>query len=249
MLLVLAAAGLALVGAAGASSDSHVAWSYSGDTGPTHWGSLSPDYAICDTGLQQSPIDIAKWVSAPTLQAPVVHYAAGAATIVDNGHTIQAQTGDPANHVTLAGHEYELHQVHFHVDSEHTIRGRKAPLELHFVNIDASGNAAVIGLLVQPGRANRAWQPFVKAIGSVAPGHDVPATLPWPRMAPRHYRAFTYPGSLTTPGCAQIVTWFVAVRPITMSQTQIDAFAAHYDHNTRPVQPLDGRVVQVTARN
>lgn len=35
-----------------------VHWSYSGDTGPERWGTLSEDYAACRVGKNQSPIDI-----------------------------------------------------------------------------------------------------------------------------------------------------------------------------------------------
>ena len=34
------------------------AWSYTGSTGPEHWGELSPDYALARTGRSQSPVDI-----------------------------------------------------------------------------------------------------------------------------------------------------------------------------------------------
>src|SRR4051794_36008884 len=36
----------------------HPHWSYTGDSGASHWGSLSPEYALCATGHSQSPIDI-----------------------------------------------------------------------------------------------------------------------------------------------------------------------------------------------
>jgi carbonic anhydrase len=33
-------------------------WSYEGATGPDHWTELDPDYAACNVGKEQSPIDI-----------------------------------------------------------------------------------------------------------------------------------------------------------------------------------------------
>ena len=33
-------------------------WEYEGMAGPTAWGALSPEFATCSAGLQQSPIDI-----------------------------------------------------------------------------------------------------------------------------------------------------------------------------------------------
>ena len=57
-----------------------------------------------------------------------------------------------------------------------------------------------------------------------------------------HYR---YPGSLTTPGCSEIVSWVVMADSIAASQDQIDAFAAIYPMNARPVQPLNERTIEL----
>lgn len=45
-----------------------VHWSYSGPTGPEHWAELSPEFAACGIGLNQSPVDITNtypctWIS------------------------------------------------------------------------------------------------------------------------------------------------------------------------------------------
>ena len=34
-------------------------WGYEGDIGPAHWADLSPDFARCGQGMEQSPIDLA----------------------------------------------------------------------------------------------------------------------------------------------------------------------------------------------
>lgn len=33
-------------------------WSYEGEAGPEHWGSLSKENSACSAGSQQSPLDI-----------------------------------------------------------------------------------------------------------------------------------------------------------------------------------------------
>ena len=35
-----------------------VHWGYAGDTGPEHWAELSPEFAPCGAGTEQSPIDL-----------------------------------------------------------------------------------------------------------------------------------------------------------------------------------------------
>jgi hypothetical protein len=47
---------------------------------------------------------------------------------------------------------------------------------------------------------------------------------------------FTYHGSLTTPGCEEVVTWVVFQRALAVAQVQINAFAALFPDNFRPVK-------------
>lgn len=59
----------------------------------------------------------------------------------------------------------------------------------------------------------------------------------------------TYKGSLSTPPCAEAVTWIVSPYTIGLSKVQLQTFRKLYDssknleNNFRPVQPLNGRTV------
>ncbi len=55
-----------------------------------------------------------------------------------------------------------------------------------------------------------------------------------------------YTGSLTAPPCTESVIWYVLKTPVEISSAQIEAFAKLYPHDVRPVQPLNGRVIQVS---
>lgn len=66
----------------------------------------------------------------------------------------------------------------------------------------------------------------------------------------QEFRVLTYPGSLTTPGCAEIVTWMVAVNPVKISIHDLASLRNLRDeegnpilNNVRPLQKLNGRVV------
>src|SRR5262249_11320213 len=98
-----------------------VHWSYTGDTGPEHWGELSPDYALCSSGEEQSPVDIASTspVNPPDLQ---FYYQPSALNIVNNGHTVQVNY-DSGSTVEIDGTPYTITQFHFHNPSEHTVDG------------------------------------------------------------------------------------------------------------------------------
>jgi carbonic anhydrase len=56
---------------------------------------------------------------------------------------------------------------------------------------------------------------------------------------------FSYTGSLTTPPCTEDVKWHVMRQPIEISYAQLAAFKKLYKMNARPVQPLNGRRVQM----
>ena len=60
----------------------------------------------------------------------------------------------------------------------------------------------------------------------------------------------SYSGSLTTPGCMEIVNWINFIKPIKISKKQLEEFRKLKDKgndelvdNFRPVQPLNGRPV------
>ncbi|KAG2907601.1 hypothetical protein PC115_g13871 [Phytophthora cactorum] len=64
-------------------------------------------------------------------------------------------------------------------------------------------------------------------------------------------RLYNYPGSLTTPGCDEIVDWWVVQTPISVSsndfkrlQTQLKELnVTDNGKNARPILPLDGRKI------
>src|SRR3954469_4608249 len=93
-------------------------WGYSGEAGPEHWGSLSPDFATCSEGQEQSPVDIP--TSAPVNTASLAfNYHPSGLNILNNGRTIQVNY-DAGSSIMVDGKTYNLLQFHFHAPSEHT---------------------------------------------------------------------------------------------------------------------------------
>ncbi len=225
----------------GTESD-EVRWSYEGATGPDRWGALNPSFAVCDSGLQQSPIDLAGAVPAGG-GGLEIRWRPTDGRAVDNGHTVQVDV-DAGSSILLEGRQFSLLQFHFHLPSEHTVEGESYPMEVHFVHQAEEGDLAVIGVFMDAvGDAHAVLQAVWDAVAgggtSAAPmaGVDPTAFLP----EGRGY--FRYAGSLTTPPCSEVVSWVVMTEAITVSQAQVDAFAALYPMNARPVQPLHRRFV------
>ena len=227
-------------------------WHYeAGD--PARWGSLSPKFAACSEGRAQSPIDVADATPVetsatlkmrfPTAELRIAHHE-HVADGINNGHTIQINYAG-GDTLTIRGEAYGLVQYHFHNPSEHTVKGSHFPMEMHMVHKSAGGRLAVVGVLIEQGAHNDAFDPIwnnlptQKGLETHYPhvNVDVDALLPTGR------KSYRYDGSLTTPPCTEGVQWIVMTMPIQLSADQIRAFTNIIHDNTRPTQPRNGRPI------
>jgi carbonic anhydrase len=226
----------------GAAAGAHAAphWSYEGEGGPERWGRLSPDFKVCELGLEQTPIDIAGGVKAE-IGGVDFDYRPMPLRILNNGHTIQVNC-DPGSRARINGAVFELVQFHFHHPSEHLLSGTGFDLECHFVHRSSAGELAGGGVLVKPGAANAALEPIWQAMPtSEAPERAAGATIDPAGLFPSSREFFRYFGSLTTPPCSEGVLWSVFGEPVEASPEQIRRFAQLFPVNARPVQRLNRR--------
>lgn len=222
---------------------SHPHWGYEGEAGPSHWGEISEEYATCAKGQKQSPIDISK-AQDENLTDIVFNYKPSKINIINNGHTVQVNY-DEGSSIKVNGSEYKLVQFHFHDPSEHTINGKSFGMELHLVHKNEKGELAVVGVLIENGKENAAYNTVWANIPLKAgEKKELKETVNAADLLPASKLYYTYPGSLTTPPCTEGVTWLVLKTPIQMSQSQIDAFTGVHKGNSRPVQPLNSRGIK-----
>lgn len=227
-------------------------WSYEGETGPTHWSSISSDWSPCGGGTNQSPIDIGKTVNADLpemrakfrpVQLKIIHQE-HVADEINNGHTIQVNytQGDTLG---IGDEAFALAQYHFHSPSEHTVGGKQYPMEMHLVHTSPDGRLAVIGVFIEEGAHNAAFDPIWTNLPKTkgVEMHLEHVTVDVDKLLPSKTTSYRYDGSLTTPPCSEGVKWIVMTTPIQMSRDQIGAFRAVVHANNRPVQPLNGRSV------
>ena len=219
-------------------------WTYSGDSGPQHWGDLCPEYALATTGKQQSPIDIA---NATPQELPEIRfrYEPAKINLVYNGHTIE-EMEEEGSSVDVGGAVYQLKQFHFHSPSEHTVDGKRFAMEMHLVHTTADGDVAVVAVLIKEGERNDAFA----AIWDFLPTEEnkkleAERTVDAARLLPIDHTYFRYRGSFTTPPCTEGVLWMVLTTPVELSAERIAAFRKIIDGNNRPVQPLNGREIVV----
>ena len=128
-------------------------WSYDGQTGPSHWGDLSSDFAPCKAGHRQSPIDIEATQKAD-LPAIQFDYKNTPLHIIDNGHTIMINYA-PGSSIRVGDKRYELKQFHFHRPSEEKIKGKRYDMVVHLVHVAPDGSTAVVAILLQQGGDNQ----------------------------------------------------------------------------------------------
>ncbi|MCB9111125.1 MAG: carbonic anhydrase family protein [Anaerolineales bacterium] len=218
-------------------------WTYEGEEGPAHWGDLDASYAACGTGKSQSPID----VSTPAeedLTNIAFHYQPSEVNILNNGHTVQVNY-DAGSYIELDGVRYDVAQFHFHAPSEHAVDGKLFAAEIHIVHKSADGALAVVGILLDEGAQNDAFQPFIDNLPTEASDvKDAGVTINAADLLPAVQTTYRYSGSLTTPPCTEGVNWLVMTTPVQLSADQLSALESLFEGgNNRPVQPLNDRTL------
>ena len=220
-------------------------WGYQGENGPAHWGELNPQYEFCSKGKNQSPINISRAVDG---KLPAIEYDYNmliADNMINNGHTIQVNILS-GGEITIDKKVYQLKQFHFHAPAEHHLKGKKFPLEAHFVHQSKDGSIAVVALMYklgrpdpliykllykmpyQPGQSSRLGSKDLGILETVNPL--------------KHY--IRYNGSLTTPPCSEGVTWIVKKNYLSVSPQQLDRLHKALKHpNNRPLQSRNARVI------
>ena len=240
--IVISASLLLSAPALAEESASH--WGYGGAENPSQWGALGLDFAACELGKDQSPINIKNAVESTPAKISF-DYKAAPLVVFNNGHTIQVNYGKGST-ITINGEKYSLLQFHFHTPSEHEINDKASAIELHLVHRNEAGKLAVVGVMITKGKAN----PLVEEIWKNIPAAGTTTTVSdrlinVASILPKKKSYYSYAGSLTTPPCSEGVKWNVLLEPMTVSEEQIEAFQKIYQVNARPIQPTNGRTVEL----
>lgn len=257
LLLVVNIYAFAAVNNTGARID----WSYKGNTGPSWWGKLDPDFILCSTGKNQSPINIPKEVQVVNKPLDIKYQPAnlymmdnglttltisGTQTIYNDGRAVQVTFADN-NHEILIYNKitYRLVQFHFHTPSETRIHSLSTPLEVHFVLQAPQGKVAVVAVMIESGEANPEIQKIVNHL-PVVEGieHEIKGEKIDPSgLIPENRSYYSFAGSLTTPPCTEGLQWIVMANKITASPAQILKLRNEMGNNARPIQKLHDRIV------
>lgn len=201
----------------------------------------------CSSRTRQSPIDFDELDASPTGEFSYHYALLGSPFDFENtGHALVADfAGLGLGGLTYEDSWFNLFNVNFHAQSEHTVQGAHYPMEVHLVHKKFDSDALIIvallvnttqpvpnatrssnGTLVDPAELgfNPTLQfftqqspPVVNAKVSAAASELNVFDL---NTLLANGTFFEYVGSLTAPPCAEIVTWLVRREPITMSSLQ-----------------------------
>jgi carbonic anhydrase len=243
------------------ASSGDPAWNHDYATQPA-WGSLEKagqpvplnyPYADCSIGNKQSPIDLQSVATVKVVNKPAPHYPIESAPVFYNtGHAIQINSSEGyAGKLNIGNDSYPVIQYHLHAPSEHVIGTETFDGELHFVHVREDGKMAVLGVFLEGGHAaNKTLQTILDNTPSSGAHYENPDISINPKLLlPKNLRNFyTYGGSLTTPPCSEGILWYVASKPLEISDDQINQIKSintdneGFPENNRLVQDLDGRV-------
>ena len=218
-------------------------WQYSGESGPEHWGRMRADYAQCERGQRQSPIDIK--AADKRIQAPLqFEYRSAPLRIVNDGHTVRVRFNNGS--ALLMGKErLTLQQFHFHTPGGDRLNGEEFPMGMHFLHKSRAGRLVSLVVLFRLGAENAALAALLPKMPARGQAEQVlPAASINPlQLVPSAHGYYAYDGSLTAPPCTEGVLWLVMKQPLELSAAQLDRLGQLFAPNARPVQPLHGRVI------
>ncbi|XP_061783004.1 carbonic anhydrase 15 [Nerophis lumbriciformis] len=220
---------------------------------PYAWGEAFPS---CHPLLEElhSPINLEQAVTTNHSLGPLHLLGfdvaqAGSWTLTNDGHSVVLEVGGG---MTVSGgglpDVYHTLQLHFHWGgpgsngSEHTVDGRRYPMEMHVVNVkaihpnlsaaleDPTGLAVLAFFIDVVFGENTHFGLISQKLSSIAYKGQTTNVTPFPLMSllpennmSQYYR---YYGSLTTPPCSQSVVWTLYEVPIYISWTQLGDFTS-----------------------
>ncbi len=221
-------------------------WSYSGDTGPANWGSLSPKYSLCDSGKNQSPVNFvdSKLVGTTRLKGLDVNYRDAVLRIVNTGTRIRVDY-PRGSYIKIGTQRFEMLHYHFNTPSEHQRNGFNFPMEMQIVHKNSAGNLAIIAVIFQEGKDNKYLEKMISHLPTKPnqqKRHRGVMVNP-AKLFPRNRTFFKYNGSLTNPPCTEGVSWIVFKHPVEASYEQIQKIKGIMGENNRPVQKINARTL------
>lgn len=234
-------------------------WGY-GDialNGPKYWGVMNPEWALCQYGRQQSPINIepSRLLYDPNLKHLQIDSTLMKGLVINNGTSFKVELlGEGYSSVNISlgplSYRYRAVQLLFHfanvdyMGSEHKIAGKSFPVEMHVMayNADLYKNVSqamkgvkgivMLAVFMEIGKEiNKPFYAISKELSRLPHigNKSMVHHLDLKLILPKTEHYITYEGSLTQPGCYETVTWIVFNKPAFISREQLSALRVLYN--------------------
>ncbi|KAJ6256164.1 hypothetical protein Dda_8999 [Drechslerella dactyloides] len=223
------------------------------------WGYLADDFALCQMGTQQSPIDLRlsggishqhclKFNYTNTVTGSLHNWGYGPSMNFDHpkgkytclpSMTFQEKPGAANETVYLTG-------WHIHAPADHTVEGHRSRAEMHFVHVDAKGKPrAVLAFRIDPGTCD-SKSDFLLSLPELVHCKDLKTQKKVKNFMPKSVLAevgwfhefWTYKGSLTSPPCTEGIRWFVARNVLYVGDKQMQDILFHSKFASRETQEI-----------
>ncbi|KAI4633154.1 hypothetical protein J4E80_000517 [Alternaria sp. BMP 0032] len=221
-----------------------------------NWGKINPDYELCQTGTQQSPIALSLGNGLALNHVPTFKYNGsiagnfynwgyGPAFTVAHDEKAAEEDIDWTSHpsFTYDNETVYLKGWHIHAPADHSVGGDRSKAELHLVHVDAEGHeAAVMAIRLDPGNSNSTFfEQLPSMIGYTEMGVEEPTTMDFAPLLESvlYFNEFwTYQGSLTSPPCTEGIRWFVARQILFTGVDQMRAILGASTYSARAEQEV-----------
>ncbi|KAK6346590.1 hypothetical protein TWF696_006712 [Orbilia brochopaga] len=233
-----------------------VKWAYEESN---RWGYLTDDFALCQIGTQQSPIDLKLSGGISHTHCPRFNYSNPVTGHLHNwGYGPSMTFNHPKGKYTClpsmsfqekAGQANEtvyLTGWHIHAPADHTVEGYRSRAELHFVHVDAKGKPrAVLAFRIDPGTCD-SRSSFLDDLPELVHCKDMKTMKTVKNFMPKAVLAevgwfhefWTYKGSLTSPPCTEGIRWFVARNVLYVGDKQMQDILYHSKYAARETQEI-----------
>ncbi|KAL0061076.1 hypothetical protein AAF712_012070 [Marasmius tenuissimus] len=228
---------------------------YNKENGPTNWAQLDAANSACAVGQNQSPILLDDTVEKAAENPKVVIGNVEEAEFENLGTTLETIVNGTT---TFGGKDFALKQFHLHTPSEHRINEEYFPVEMHMVHEGAEGEIVVLAVpfqLSEDGSTTDLLTSVIENIGDVATPGSVTKTgkLEFEELinALQTEPLFQYTGSLTTPPCAEGLTFLVMEKPLPLDVKTFNSLKSVIKFNARFVQNELGKtnVLDIAAKD
>ncbi|KAF2186579.1 carbonic anhydrase [Zopfia rhizophila CBS 207.26] len=214
-----------------------------------NWGRLNPNYTLCQTGTQQSPIVLGLNNGLSLNHIPTFTYPSSVTGNFYNWNYGPAFTvthdGDWTTHPSFTYDNQTLYLKgwHIHAPADHSVGGDRSKAELHFVHVDSTGHEkAVLAFRLDPGNSNSTFfnqLPSMIGFNETNVQEEITLDLTPALQAVQYFNEFwTYQGSLTSPPCHEGIRWFVARQIIYTGVEQMQAILGASTYSARAEQEV-----------